>query len=499
MPLFMGIDIGTSSVKTLLADECGNTAAAAQREYDVEWPNALYAEQDMAVIWEKTKETIGELLSRGYGPRIKGIGFSGQMHGLVMIDAKGRLLERAVLWCDQRSAAETALVYEKYGEQEFKNVTLNDLSSGFLLTSLLWMKEHNQKVYEQIHRVLLPKDYIRYRICGELGTDYSDASATLMFDVKNWSWAWDIADRFGLDRNLFPECHESCEIAGYVTPQCAQETGLPQGIPVVYGGGDSIMQQLGNAVADESSPWIANIGTSCSVNCATHRPVFDRAFRINTFCHAQKGLWFFMGANLCGGASLKWLKNNILNMSSYDEMSALADTAEAGSGGLLFLPYLSGSRSPVNDPDAQGMFFGLTMAHRKEQMVRSVMEGIILGMKTTFHILEEAGLSTGQIISSGGGARSRVFLQMEADMFRRPVRVAENNEQSCLGAAITAAAGTGFFRDYAEACRSMVRWKPFEILPDEKNARVYDEIYELYRQLYPVNRKLFHDNRAIWK
>lgn len=499
MALFMGIDIGTSSVKTLLADEKGKTIAVSQREYDVERPNALYAEQDMAVIWEKTKETIGQILSGGYGKEIRGIGFSGQMHGLVMIDSDGRLIDRAILWCDQRSSSQTDLVYEQFGEQNFKNITLNDLSSGFLLTSLLWVKENNQKIYEQIHKVLLPKDYIRYQICGEIGTDYSDASATLMFDTKNWNWAWDIAERFGLEKKFFPECHESSEIAGYVTARCAKETGLPQGIPVVYGGGDSIMQQLGNAVTNESSPWISNIGTSCSVNCATHRPVFDKAFRINTFCHAQKGMWFFMGANLCGGASLKWLKNNILKMDSYDEMSALADTVEAGSEGLLFLPYLSGSRSPVNDPDAQGLFFGLTMAHEKEHMIRSVMEGIILGMKTTFHILEEAGLSTKQMIASGGGARSRVFLQMEADIFRRPVRIAENNEQSCLGAAITAAAGTGYFRNYEEACRNMVRWKDFEIYPIEKNAERYEESYEVYRQLYAANHDLFHANRKIWK
>lgn len=492
--MFMGIDIGTSSVKTLLTNENGEMIDLAQREYEVEKPGALYAEQDMDLLWEKTKETVREISGRGRISGLKGIGFSGQMHGLVMIDKNGHPVRKAILWCDQRSAAQKQLVYEVYGEQKYRRATYNDLSSGFLFTSLLWVKQHDRQAYEKIDKVILPKDYIRYRICGELATDYSDASATLLFDTAGHDWAWELVQAMGFRFNFFPPCFESHEVAGYVTQKCSMETGLPYGIPVVYGGGDSIMQQLGNGVIDAESPWIANIGTSCSVNCAVDSPVYDREFRTNTFCHAAKGRWFFMGANLCGGAALKWLKNNILHLTTYEELSSLADTVEPGSGGLLFLPYLSGSRTPVNDPDAQGMFFGLTMSHDRAHLTRSVMEGIILGMYTTFHIFEEEGLSTKEIIASGGGARSRVFLQMEADIFRRPVRVAQNSEQSCLGAAITAAVGTGHFSDYHEACESMVKWKDLEVLPRHVNFNRYEEAYAVYRELYDTNRELLHQN-----
>lgn len=498
MALFMGIDIGTSSVKTLLTDEKGRMAAIAQREYDINKPNALFAEQDMNLIWEKTRETICELTA-GLGKRteeIRGISFSGQMHGLVMVDRNKELIGNAIIWCDQRASGQTREVYERLGERRYKELTLNDLSSGFLLTSLLWVKENQAQDYERIYKVMLPKDYIRYRICGEIATDYSDASATLAFDTRKAQWAWEIFDCFGIDRSLLPDCFESDEVAGTVAAKCAGETGLKEGTTVTYGGGDSIMQQIGNGVISEKSPWIANIGTSCSVNCAAERPVFDRLFRVNTFCHAKKNLWFWMGANLCGGASLKWLKNSILSMHSYDEMSALADTAQPGSNGLLFLPYLSGSRSPVNDPDAQGLFFGLTLSHERAHMVRSVMEGIILGMKTTFLIFEESGITTETMIASGGGARSDVFLQMEADIFNRPIYIADNQEQSCLGATITAAVGSGVYADYREACEKMVRLKSRVVLPKPENFAKYQESYEIYRELYQTNYALFQKNRV---
>ncbi|MDO4323018.1 MAG: xylulokinase [Lachnospiraceae bacterium] len=497
MALFMGIDIGTSSVKTLLTDETGRTVAVSHREYDISKPNALFAEQDMKLIWEKTRETICEITA-GLGQRteeIQGISFSGQMHGLVMVDRNGELIRNAIIWCDQRASRQTLDVYEVVGEKRYKEITLNDLSSGFLLTSLLWVKENEKWNYEKIYKVMLPKDYIRYQMCGEIATDYSDASATLMFDTRRGEWAWELADQFGMDHSLFPDCYESDGTAGAVNVKCAEETGLREGTPVIYGGGDSIMQQIGNGVISEESPWIANIGTSCSVNCATQRPVFDRLFRVNTFCHAKKNMWFWMGANLCGGAALKWLKNNILHMNSYDEMSALADTAEPGSNGLVFLPYLSGSRSPVNDPDAQGIFFGLTLSHGRAHMTRSVMEGIILGMKTTFMIFEESGITTETMIASGGGARSDVFLQMEADIFDKPVYIADNHEQSCLGAAITAAVGTGQYKNYREACREMVRLKDKIVYPRTENQERYQESYAVYKDLYQTNYELFQRNR----
>lgn len=494
MKYFMGIDVGTQSTKTLVVDTAGNVIAAAQREYGILKEKLKYAEQDVEILWDAVKETIREITGThpGIADKISGIGFSGQQHGLVALDKNGIPVRNAIIWCDQRSSRQVAEIHKILTREKLNQIILNELSTGFLLSSLLWVKENEPGNYEKIEKVIVPKDYIRYKMCGEIAMEYSDASGTLIYDTANNVWAWELIDKLGLDREMFPECHESAEIAGKVTDRCAVETGLKKGTPVVYGGGDSIMQQVGNGVIDEKSPWIANIGTSCSLNCASSKPVYDALYRVNTFSHTRDHVWMIMGAGLCGGIVLKWLRDSIFHKQNYDEMTAQAATISAGSEGLFFLPYLTGSRCPDNDAHAQGIFAGLTLNHTQAHMIRSGMEGIVYNLKDAFVIFEEMGLSTDLIIASGGGARGDLFLQIEADMFDREVKVTKGNEQSCIGAAIAAAVGTGMYASYQEACEHMISYQNKIVEPIQENVKIYQEEYQMYREIYENNRVWFH-------
>lgn len=493
MNYYLGIDVGTSSVKSLLMDAGGNRIGTAQQGYEIVKERLDYAEQDMELLWEAAKSTITELVRRfpNETERIRGISYSGQMHGLVMVNRRGNLIRRGIIWADQRSQEAIRKVYAQVGEDKYRNVALNSLSTGFLLASLIWIREHEPEHYEQIYKVMLPKDYIRWRMCGEYGTDMSDASSSGAFDTGRRQWAWELIDELGLDRDIFPACRESYAIAGTVTKACAEETGLKEGTAITYGGGDTLMQAVGNGAA---APGIltANIGTASQLNAFIGKPLYDPQFRTNTFCHVPPESWLMMGANLSGGVALKWLMNQILEMKCYDSMTELAETVPAGSEGLVFLPYLSGERTPYNDPDAKGIYFGMTLRHTRAHLIRSAMEGIVFGLRASLDIFREQGIAYHKIIASGGGARSGLFLQMQADILDCEIFTNEENEQACMGAAVTAAAACGEYADYREACGRIVRLKDKTVLPNRENQKYYEEAFGLYRELYPHNRELFH-------
>lgn len=495
----MGVDIGTSSVKSLLMDVAGGIVGTSQVGYDIIKKKVEYAEQDMGSIWEASKETLRELVKRfpEEMSEVQGISYSGQMHGLVMVDAEGELIRDAIIWADQRSKKEIEKIYDMVGEETFREVTLNSLSTGFLICSLMWVKEHERENYERIRYVMFPKDYIRYRMCGEFGTDMSDASSGVIFDTRKREWAFELIDRLGIARKMFPECHESCEIAGSVTSQCARETGLKEGIKIAYGGGDTLMQGVGNGIIKPGT-LAANIGTACQLSGGFHEAVYDREYRTNTFCHVKKDLWMMMGAHLSGGVALKWLMNQMLYMKSYDEMTALAQTVPAGSEGLVFLPYLSGERTPYNDPDAKGIYFGMTLKHGRGHMIRSTMEGIIFGLRTSAEIFKGCGITYEKMIASGGGARGELFLQMQADIFDCDIYTNEGSEQAGIGAAITAAVACGEYKDYEEACERLVHLKDSVVVPNRENQKYYEEQFAVYRELYHHNRDLFRrDGKAM--
>lgn len=494
MDHFIGIDIGTSSVKSLIMAEDGRIVGTAQVKYDVMRPLPGYAEQDIDVLWEAARDTLRQL-ARRYPDEIRsvtGIGYSGQMHGLVLVDRDGRPLRKAIIWEDQRSVREIDEIYAAVPRDEFCRVTMNTLSTGFLISSLLWVRNNEPELFERAASLIMIKDYIRMKMVGGLACDTSDASSAIIFDVAKRTWAWDLIDRLSLPRVIFPECREAYEIAGTVRDDVADELGLPRGVTAVYGGGDTLMHEVGTAMISEEAPWIVNIGTSCQVSCAVKTPRCDPLFRTNTFCHVHEDLWMLMSANLCGGAAMKWLSEMIFEGYTYEELNECAESVPAGSEGLLFLPYLNGGRSPDNDPKARAMYLGLTLSHGRRHMIRATMEGVIFSLKSSYSLLREiTGKEPEYMIASGGGARGGVFLQMQADAFNKPIHTTVEAEQSCIGAAITAAVGMGRYDSYESACRELIRFKPDVVVPIPENVETYDRLFEVYKRLYPQNRELF--------
>lgn len=493
MKYFLGIDLGTSSVKSLLMDEEGSILGTTQQGYDIVKPALDCAEQDMELLWQSTVKAIQALLAAhpGIADHIEGIGYSGQMHGLVMVDARGKLIRNAIIWADQRSGQSIEDIYRMIPQKEYQQVTLNSLSTGFLISSLMWVRDQEPDIYQMIDKVMLPKDYLRYRMTGMLGTDMSDGSSALIFDTADRQWAWELIERLGLEKAMFVECHESYEIAGEITSECASLTGLREHTRVVYGGGDSLMCAIGNGMI---LPGVlsSNIGTASQLACIVDQPLHDPLYRTNTFCHVKEDQWMVMGANLSGGVSLKWLKNNILGMSSFDEMTALAGEVPAGSEGLLFLPYLSGERTPYNDPQAKGIYFGMTLKHTRAHLIRSTMEGIIFGMKNSLEIFQDMGIRFSRIVASGGGARGRLFREIQANMFGVEIYRSLIDEQACVGAAVTAAVGCGYFSGYEEAVDRVVKLSSDVVEPDREQVKIYQERFQAYKKLYPANQELFH-------
>lgn len=492
MEYFVGIDLGTSSVRAVAVDPDGNAAAAGQCEYDIQKPELDRAEQDMDQLWEATVQAIRKMLAEKpeIQDEVRGIGFSGQMHGLVMVDREIRPVGNAIIWADQRSAEQIRHIYGTVPEEEFAKVFENRLSTGFLLPSLVWVREKEPARYEKIYKVMLPKDYIRYRICGELGTDASDACSTGMWDMKARTWAFDILKKLDIPAAYLVESHESYEKAGAVTKECAERTGLKEGTFVAFGGGDSLMMELGNGMI-RGGLMASTIGTACHLTCALDAPTYDPKLRTNTWCHGGEHLWSIMGAHLSGGVALKWLKNNILGAQSFDAMTALASEVPAGSEGLLFLPYLNGERTPHNDPNAKAVYLGMTLRHDKRHMIRSTMEGIVYSMKESYAIFRSLGIRGDRIIAAGGGAKSPLFRQIQADMYDCPIYINQGKEQASIGAAMTAAVGSGFYKDYEEACARMVHLSPEATEPIPENVKRYEEEFQRFKEIYFANKALF--------
>ncbi len=494
MPYFMGVDLGTSSAKALIVDERGEGAALASAEYDISIPRLGWAEQDADMLWRACAGCVRQALSRSgiAGDEIAAVGLSGQMHGLVALDADFRPVRPAIIWADQRSAAEA----ERLRALGAEDVALNPAATGFLLPSLMWMRAHEPGRFGCVAHVLLPKDYVRWMLCGEMGTDVTDASGTLAFDGARRAWALPLLEKLGLDAALFPEVHLPQQVAGQVTRAAAERTGLRPGTSVVYGGGDGPMQLVGNGVVREGM-LTANIGTASQIDLIAERPLADPLRRLQLFCHAPEGRWIAMGASLNGGVTLKWLKNEFFGaQTGYRELDALAASVPAGSDGLLVLPYLCGERSPHMDPHARGTFCGFTLSHTRAHLVRAVMEGIVFSMRDCLEIL--AALSphmSDRLIASGGGAKSPLWRQMQADILKKQVYTTRSSEEACLGAALMAAVGAGWFRDVDEAV-SVVRLNPEVAEPNPRNFARYDECFARYRQLYRNNRELFREMDA---
>lgn len=485
MGYFMGIDLGTSSVKVLLADEEGRTKGLGQVGYEVQTPQIGYAQQDPEEWWNCTKQAVCQAMERSgiLAEDIAGIGFSGQMHGMVALDRDGSCVFPAIIHLDQRSLEERDEIFAAAGSL-MEEELLNRPSAGMLICSLLWLKKKHPQVYDRIDKVMSPKDYIRYRLTGVMCTDPDDAGATLAFSVKNRRWCTELLERLRISPELFVPVEDSSRIVGTVSEKAARELGWSGSIPVAVGTGDCAAQMIGNGVV-EDGVMSCNIGTAAQLAVVTNTPVFDKTLCCQTWCHGLPGVWLFQGGALNGGNTLNWLKNKVLkDKRPFSELDEEAAKTPAGSEGLLFLPYLAGERTPFNNPLARGVYFGLGMKHEQAHLVRAVMEGVLYNLCECRSVFDEMGLAQTKLIASGGASKGETWKQMQADMLNRAVYTTQTEEEACLGAAILAAVGVGAYPDIKTACRQIVKFHPRVTEPIPENVKIYREKQAVFHELY---------------
>ncbi|MDI3530018.1 MAG: xylulokinase [Thermoanaerobacter sp.] len=491
---FLGIDLGTSAVKIILVEENGNVIGSTSKEYPVYYPQPGWSEQNPEDWWNATKDGIRELIIKTgvKNDDIKGIGLSGQMHGLVLLDENNNVLLPAILWNDQRTQEECDYITQTLGKERLTKYTGNKALTGFTAPKILWVRKHRPDVYKKIHHILLPKDYIRFKLTNEYATDVSDASGTLLFDVENRKWSKDMLDALDIPYNWMPKCYESTEVTGYVTKDVADLTGLKEGTIVVGGGGDQASGAVGTGTVKSGIVSIA-LGTSGVVFASQDKYVVDEENRLHSFCHAN-GKWHVMGVMLSAAACLKWWIDNIINFNgssiTYEKLLEEAEKVTPGSGGLIFLPYLMGERTPHSDPYARGSFIGLNMTHKREHMTRAILEGVAFGLRDSLEIIKELNIPVNEVRVSGGGAKSVLWRQILADIFGVRVDMVNATEGPAFGAAIMAAVGYGIFKDVEEACSTLIKVTD-SVYPIGENVSKYDEIYAIYKDLYYLLKNTF--------
>lgn len=487
MAYLMGIDLGTSSLKTLIMDEDGQIKAVCASDYQFASPHNGYAEHDPKEWWDACCLTIRQALEKsGADPEeIAGLSFSGQMHGAVLLDEKKEVIRPAILHCDARSAVQVEYIKQTLGMERVRQLMMNPVYSGFMLPSLLWVRDNEPENYEKVRYVCLPKDYIKFKLTGEITSDYSDASATLAFDIQNGTWSEEILKILSVPSDIFPKCFRTDEAVGTVCEAAARETGLSVKTVVVAGGGDQVMQGIGNGITQLGGASV-NIGTSGQVSFQSDRPVLNPKLSTNTFCGYKRDRWFTMGAIMNAGLSLKWC-NRLLGQKDYNKINEAVDKVKPGSGGVIFLPYLNGERTPHVNPDISGEFVGLNINTGPAELTRSVMEGVSFALMQCIEICGELGLKAKDyMVASGGGSRSGPWLQLQADIYDIPLRVIETEEQASLGAAIAAGVGAGIYKDIEEGCRRTVRYKDILVVPSADAHKVYEEYYQLFKEIYQV-------------
>lgn len=508
MSITIGIDVGTSGTKTLAIAEDGRILASASSEYPCSHPKPGWAEQDPELWWTATQETLRAVLTSGaFKPEdVAGVGLSGQMHGSVFLDKDGNVVRPALLWNDQRTAAQCAEIEERAGGREaLVKMVGNRALTGFTAPKLLWVREHEPQNWEKVRVVLLPKDYIRYRLTGTHATEVSDASGTLLLDLTNRRWSGDLLAKLNLDPSLMPPCFESPEISAQVSEIGSRATGLPVGTPVVGGGGDQPAGAVGNGIVRQGVV-SATMGTSGVVFAHSDHLGFDPEGRLQRGCHAVPGAWHVMGVVLAAGGSLQWFRNELgkaevaaakaKGIDPYVLLTDEAALAGPGAEGLFFLPYLTGERSPHFDPNAKGGWIGLTVRHGRAHMIRAVLEGATYAMRDSLELIREMGVRIDEIRVSGGGARNALWRQIQADIYGADVHTLNSSEGPAYGAALLAQVGTGGFATVPEACDATIR--TVESTPvDPKVKPFHDRAYKIYRDLYKRLRETFRDIGAL--
>ena len=504
MACYLGIDVGTSGTKALLVDNSAAVLATATGAHEISSPRPGWSEQDPANWWQATVQAVRGVVAKAGvdGRSIAAVGLSGQMHGLVITDSSGSPLRAAIIWNDQRSAAQAQQIERKVGgRRKLISLVGNVAMTSFTLTKLLWVRQHEKRTYDRIRHLLLPKDYIRLRLTGEYAGDVSDMSGTLILDQRRRDWSSRIISTFQIDRDILPRVVESHEVTGRLRKSVAEELGLADGTPVVGGAGDQPAGAVGNGVVRDGLT-SATMGTSGVVYTHSRRYKTDPAGRVQTFCSAVAGEYCMFGCVLAAGGSLQWFRNVLgraevqragwESADPYDLLTAQAAAAPAGCEGLFFLPYLTGERTPHADPFARACWIGIHSRTTRSELVRSVMEGATFAMNDAVTILRGRGVKIRQIRLSGGGARSEFWRQMQADIYRTTCVTINAEEGPAYGAALLGAVGAGAFKNVAEACRAGIRITR-TIRPQARSARRYTKLYAQYRRLYPALRGEFRN------
>ena len=492
MTYLLGIDVSTTATKALLIDSDGNQITVASFEYPLSTPQPLWAEQDPDLWWNAAKSAIrGVIEQAAVEPaEIGGVGLTGQMHGLVMLDEDGKVLRPAILWNDQRSAKQCDEIRNRIGLEELVRITGNDAFPGFTAPKLLWVREHEPAIYARAKQILLPKDYVRFKLTGGYATDMAGAGGTLFLDNAARDWSQELLEALNVPTEWLPPTHEGTAITGTVSAEAAQATGLAPDTRVFGGGGDQAAQAVGVGAV---SPGVValTVGTSGVVFASSNTPLVEPQGRMHAFPHAVPGTWHVMGVMLSAAGSLRWYRDVVAPEVDYDDLLGEAAAVEPGTEGLTFLPYLSGERTPHADPKARGAFIGMTLAHGRGHMTRSVLEGVAFGLKDNLVLMESVGLEgIDQIRISGGGTRSPVWRQILADVLGVELVSVETSEGAALGAALLAGIGAGAWRSAQEACEAAVELG--EITgPDRASRDAYEGIYERFRASYPAVKGLF--------
>ena len=495
MAVYLGIDIGTSGTKTLACREDGRVLATALAEYPLSHPRPGWSEQRPEDWWKATLGTVRQVLASGRIKKgdVKGIGLSGQMHGSVFLDKSDRVLRPALLWNDQRTAAQCDEIEARAGGRKaLIRLVSNPALTGFTAPKVLWLREHEPRRYERTRKILLPKDYVRLRLTGEYATEVSDASGTLLLDVRRRRWSKPLLSKLEIDPELLPDCYESEEISGTLTATAAKELGLVEGTPVVGGGGDQAAGAVGNGIV-RAGVVSASLGTSGVVFAHSEKVQTDPEGRLHTFCHAVRGKWHVMGVVLSAGGSFQWFRNQLgqaavaaakrKKVDPYELLTAEAAEAATGSEGLFFLPYLTGERTPHADPDARGAWIGLSLRHGRPHLIRSVLEGATYAMRDSLTLIRGMGIPVREIRLSGGGARSRFWRQLQADVYGSSVVTLNTEEGPAFGVALLAAVGTGAYKSVAEACTATIKVTGKTVV-NRKAKAFYDRAYPIYGKLY---------------
>ena len=493
MKYLIGLDIGTSGVKGLLVSKQGKIAASFRSGYEVHNPKSGWAEQDPEDWWQATREVLQKLTQKlkDSSSEVSCISFSGQMHSSVFLDKDDQVIRPAILWSDTRTSDECQEIEDKVGgRKNLIKLTGNRALEGFTAPKVLWLRNNEPENYAKCHTLLLPKDYIRWRLTGQKNMDYSDAAGTLMLDVAGKQWNSELLSALQIDKSILPPLCESVDIVGKVTKGAAELTGLKEGTPVVAGGADNACGAVGSGMIKEGRVMVS-VGSSGVVLAPAQNYQAEPEGKLHLFNHAAPDSYYYMGVMLAAGQALSWAKNNILPESwNYDILNNRASQISPGSEGLIFLPYLYGERTPHADAQARGVFFGLSARHDKSHLARSVMEGVTFGLKDSLELIKKRGVVIEKVRAIGGGAKSKVWQQIIADIFAVPVDLLEMEEGPAFGAAMLAGVGVGMFKDFSEVDKELIKVRT-TIEPKAENIDKYQKNYQVYKSLYPALKDIF--------